>query len=52
MEIWRGSFIKLDKDLKCLNHFGILNEIACYKLIEMYTSEFYLNTDNVIDKNL
>ena len=49
---WSRAFQKVYREIKWLNAYTIINEIAAQKIIKKFTKEFFVTKDNIIDKNL
>lgn len=49
---WDRAFIKIYTDIKWLNAFAVINEVATFKIIKRLTKAQFKNRDNVINKNL
>ena len=49
---WKRAFIKLYTEIKWLNSFAVINEIAAQKIIKKFRKECFDIKDNVADKNL
>lgn len=49
---WKRSFLDLYKQLKWLNAYAQLNEVACAKILKKFMKNTFEIKDNIIDKNL
>lgn len=49
---WSRAFQKIYREIKWLNAYTIINEIAAQKIIKKFKKEFLVAKDNIIDKNL
>lgn len=49
---WIRAFKKIHQELKWINAFGIINEIAAQKILKKFMKEFFDCNDNILDKNI
>ena len=48
---WHRAFHHVFREIKWLNAFGVLNEIAAKKILKKYMKEHFVLKDNVLDKS-
>jgi len=49
---WKHAFEKVYTQIKWLNAFAIINNIAAQKIIKKWTKNTFIMKDNIADKNL
>jgi len=49
---WRRVFMEMYTQLKWLNAYAVINELAMQKIVKKFMKEHFDLKDNVIDKNL
>lgn len=49
---WKRAYVKLYREIKWLNAYAIINEIASQKILKKYKKVYFEMKDNIIDKNL
>ena len=49
---WGRAFQKIYTEIKWLNAYAVINEIAAYKILKKFMKEHFKMKDNLIDKNI
>ena len=48
---WIRAFRNINRDIKWLNAFGVINELACKKILNQFMKDCFVLSDNVLDKS-
>ena len=49
---WTRAFKKIYQQIKWLNAYAIINEIAAHKILKKFMKEHFKVKDNILDKNV
>lgn len=49
---WDRAFVKIHTDIKWINTFAVINEVAAFKILKRLMKNHFKSRDNIINKNL